>query len=142
MDYWVKYLEAFFQGMSETTIDYHENGFPFITSSKVLGLKITLTSRHGFLGIKFPNKITRDKFMRFSIIDQNIEQLENARFIETNWDISLFPCRVYVNNNRIQFYDRINELSKTDELEKREIVLRSVLNSLIELKQHQAHFKK
>tara|TARA_Y100001934_G_C12144301_1_gene674099 strand:- start:173 stop:625 length:453 start_codon:yes stop_codon:yes gene_type:complete len=136
MNYWVEYLKVFFEGIAETYIDYHENGFEYLRTSEILSLGITITSRHGFLGIKFPNSTLKKKFMSFSIMDKESNIHGNFTITETVWDSSQYPCRVYINNTRIHFYDKNNHLLEKEKIEKREIVLQSVFNSLIELKQY------
>lgn len=138
MEEWINYLTKFTRGICDSNINQNENeSFIFITS-EIFDLKISLSTKYGFLEILFPDNETQNNFLYFSNINKNIIKKDNVKVVKTNWEETKFPCRVFVENNKIQFYDKRNDLVFNEKLDKRIKVLQSIFKILLDMKKSKA----
>tara|TARA_R100000278_G_C5461050_1_gene160904 strand:- start:117 stop:557 length:441 start_codon:yes stop_codon:yes gene_type:complete len=134
MEKWINYLTEFTKGICDSNINQNDKGHYLFTTSEILDLKTSLSTKYGFLEILFPNNQTQTDFLSLSNINKNITQKDTVKLIQTKWDNSKFPCRVFVEKKKIQFYDKTNDLNNKEKFENRIIVLESIFKTLIDLK--------
>lgn len=131
MEKWINYLIEFTKDICDSNLNKDNNLF---TTSEIFDLNISLTTKYGFLEILFSDNQTQNDFLSISSINKNIIQKDSVKLIQTKWDNSKFPCRVFVENKKIQFYDKTNDLNFNEKSENRIIVLESIFKRLIDMK--------
>jgi len=138
MEEWINYLTEFTKGICESNINQNEKGHYLFATSEIFDLKTSLSTKYGFLEILFTNNQTQTDFLSFSNINKIITQKDTIQLAQKNWDNSKFPCRVFVEKKKIQFYVKTNDLNFNEKSENRITVLKSIFKSLIDLKMHYA----
>lgn len=134
MEKWINFLSEFTSEIcTSKTLVLESGGLQFETS-KIFGLDYKLSTKYGFLEILFLNDKAKQDFLEFSNISKKYTDREFYKQVNTSWNNKYFPCRVFVENNKIQFYDLTNDLNVNEKYENRIIVLQSIFNILIDIK--------
>jgi len=134
MEKWVNYLTEFTKDICDSSITQNDKGHYLFTTSEIFDLKTTLSTEYGFLELLFTDNQTQTDFLSFSNINKNTTRKDSIQLVQTKWDNSKFPCRVFVEKKKIQFYDKTNDLTLNEKFENRITVLQSLFKILIDLK--------
>lgn len=134
MEKWIKYLTEFTKGICDSNVTQITKDRYLLETSNIFDLRTKLSTRYGFIEILFTDKQTQNDFLIFSNIEKNITQKDSVKHVHTRWDRSKFPCRVFVVKNKIQFYDKTNNLDLNEKYKNRITVLQSLFRVLIDLK--------
>lgn len=137
METWLKFVSEFTKGICNTEICLDERGHYILKTSKIFDFNFYLTTKYGFLEVVFTNDESKSDFLAFASISKNTFNVNSSVKIQTtNWDASNFPCRVFVVNKKIQFYDKTNDLDIKEKFERRVTVLQSIFKIMIDMKLH------
>lgn len=134
MEEWINFLTDFTKGICNSHLSENNKGKGVFETSEIFDLEITLSTKYGFLEIIFPNNKVQTDFLKYSSITKEVTDKGDMNLVETKWNKNHFPCRVFVENRKIQFYDLTNDLPDGDKFEKRIKVIGSLFSILIELK--------
>ncbi len=135
---WINFIENFTKDICNTTINLNDRGYSYFESQNVFNLNITLSNRDGFLELFFPHIQVQQDFLALANITKTSSKKNKFTMIKTNWNNSKFPCRVFVKNQKIQYYDKTNDLPRQEKFERRIVVLQSVFKVLTDMKLQKA----
>lgn len=135
---WINFIEEFTKEICTLTTSQNDTNFEYFKSSNIFGLKITLSNKYGFLELLFEDYQIADDFLALSSISKTVTFVNNTEHIKINWDISEYPCRVFIENKKLQFYDNTNDLLESEKFKNRVTVLKSLFRVLIDLKSKNA----
>ena len=131
---WFKFIETFTKNVCKTKISQNDRGNTHFKTSQIFGLNVTLSNNYGFLEVLFSDHRAEQEFLDLSTISKNSTSINDIKHVETKWDASRFPCRVFVENKKVQFYDKTNDLPVDEMYDNRVVVLNSVFNVLVDMK--------
>ena len=136
MEKWIDFLNEFTKGICNVDITQNDKGDYLRKTSGIFGLDVTLSTNYGFLEVLFPDKQVQLDFLTFANISKTTSVQDSVQLHKTHWNVLHFPCRLFVENSKIQFYDKTNDLPAKEKFERRVIVLQSIFNTMIEMKLH------
>jgi hypothetical protein len=131
---WISLLEKFSNSILIYKISKKESGDKVFEAYNIFGLDININTYYGFIVMVFHNDESKNKFLMISNIDKTTSWNNDIQYVSTKWDESIFPSRIYVEKNKIMFYDEKNNDPFHIKFEKRVRVLKNIFKMLIEIK--------
>ena len=133
-DIWIQFIENFTKDICELKLNATDSGHNYFETTKVFGLDVILRNKYGFLEILFSNKQAENEFYELSDTSKTEISHGNFTLVNKNFDSNLFPCRVFLENKKLQLFDKTNDLATKEILDIRTKVFKNVISVLIDMK--------
>ena len=134
VEIWIPFVENFTRDICELKLRETDPGHIYFETSKIFGLDVILRNKYGFLEVLFSNKHAENEFYELSNTKRTAVKQNNFTLVNKSFDTNLFPCRVFLENKKLQFYDNTNDLESQEILDIRTTTLKNVISVLIDMK--------